>query len=153
MQPVNQTDMRRFFSKVSVVPTAKGCLEWQARALKSGYGQFSQNGKSVYAHRMAYFLATGNEPGGLSVCHKCDNPLCVNPEHLFLGSVADNARDRDNKGRAACGEKNGSAKLNSGDVLRIRSDTRRQNDIAAHYGVSQFTISRIKAGKVWRHVK
>jgi hypothetical protein len=87
-------------------------------------------------------------------CHKCDNPGCVNPEHIFIGNHTDNMRDRDEKGRVARGVNNGAAKLTESQVLKIRADTRTHYAIAADYPVSRTTISDIKRqhNKVWRHI-
>lgn len=145
--------MRRFFSQVSTNPTAKGCLEWMGCNYGAGYGGFRAPGRTVGAHRMAYFLAAGTDPGDLHVCHKCDNRRCVNPEHLFLGTVAENMQDRKNKGRTAVGERVGSAKLTDSEISLIIHDARKQADIAAHYGVSQCLISKIKNLKLWRHLQ
>lgn len=88
--------MDRFWSKTQYSP---GCWEWTANALKSGYGRFKLDGKQMYAHRVAYELMVGLIPPGVKVRHKCDNPPCVNPDHLELGTHADNMRDRDERGR------------------------------------------------------
>jgi hypothetical protein len=96
----------------------------------------------------------GPIPKGMDVLHRCDNPPCINPEHLFLGTQADNNADRDAKGRCrvAHGEKQHAAKLTQAQVLAIREDRRSQRKIAAAYHVNQGTISSIKLRKTWRHV-
>ncbi len=87
------------------------CLEWTGTRNPHGYGRFSRRGRQELAHRVAYELAVGPIPDGLQVLHRCDNPPCVNPTHLWLGTPADNAHDRDTKGRRrtgiSCGLRNG----------------------------------------------
>lgn len=98
----------RFWPKVA--KTDDGCWEWQSSCTKMGYGQFQVRKLSklpFYAHRVSFMIHKGEIPEGKQVCHTCDNPKCVNPEHLFLGSQTDNNRDRQNKGRTASGDKNG----------------------------------------------
>ncbi len=104
---MSEKDKSRFFSKIKT-NTETGCREWQAARQDRGYGFFGLGGSNFGAHRIAYFLATDTDPEDLCVLHKCDNPRCVNPEHLFLGTHLDNARDRNQKGRAASGDSNGS---------------------------------------------
>ncbi len=87
----------RFNSKAAL--GENGCLEWSASKSSAGYGQFWVNGRSRQAHRVAYELHHGRIPEGLFVCHKCDNPPCVNPDHLFLGTANDNNQDKMRKGR------------------------------------------------------
>ena len=108
------------------------------------------------AHRYAWARVNGPVPIGLMVRHKCDNPKCVNSDHLEIGTQADNVADMDQRGRRVNaqpkGAENGNAKVTDQDVLAIRNDTRRQVDIAKHYGISQPVVSRIKLRQSWGHV-
>jgi hypothetical protein len=97
---LSESDKQRFFSKISTTPTENGCLEWMAGGIKDGYGVFGLSRDSFLAHRIAYFLDSGTDPVEMCVCHSCDNPKCVNPEHLFLGTDDDNVQDKMRKGRA-----------------------------------------------------
>lgn len=152
-------DKEHFESKFRVTP---GCWVWERGVSKDGYGQFRARGQSWRAHRFSYALYVGPIPHGLFVCHRCDNPRCVNPDHLWLGTTQDNTADKCAKGRTArnygqdgnpqVGVTNGNAKLNDDQVRVIRSDTRTQKEIAADFDISASTVSLIKSGKHWRHV-
>ena len=147
--------MERFWNKVNK-QAENGCWEWVAGRFSAGYGGFGLDGKMKYAHRVSWMFEHGPIPDGLFVLHKCDNPSCVNPAHLFLGTHADNMRDKAEKGRAVGipqpGESHGSAKLTEADVLAIRSDNRIGRVIAAEYGVSREQIWRIKRRENWTHI-
>jgi hypothetical protein len=139
----------RFYSKVQ--DTDSGCQIWTGCLMPNGYGQFHLNGKTAYAHRVAYELHYGSI-GELFVLHKCDNRRCVNPSHLFLGTFNDNMRDMTKKGRQAHGEKNGQAKLTIDQVLAIRAATGSQTDIAKPYQISDRTVGDIKRRRSWKTV-
>lgn len=128
-----------------------GCRLWLS-ATDSGYGVFSYKNRKVYAHRAAYELAHGPIPDGLHVCHRCDNPPCCNPDHMFLGTHLENVADMRRKGRAARGERQTNSKITRRDVLRILADVRRPSVIAAEYGISRNHVNAIKAGRVWKHI-
>jgi len=122
-----------------------GCWLWLSVVNAAGYGTIRDIDKRVrLAHRISYRLHIG-EPGQLQVCHRCDVPSCVNPQHLFLGTDADNNRDKMLKGRAA-------VKLTPEIVRAIRSDTRGGPTIAKAYGVEWCTVYAIKKRKLWRHI-
>ncbi|KKM00856.1 hypothetical protein LCGC14_1800190, partial [marine sediment metagenome] len=110
--------MKRFWAKV--IKNKNGCWEWKNATDTSGYGLFWKNGKHHKAHRISWELHNGKIPKGLLVLHTCDNPLCVNPNHLWLGTNQDNQNDMyaKNRGKKATGEKHGCAKL-TWEVVRI----------------------------------
>jgi hypothetical protein len=120
-----------------------------------GYGKFMLDGVGQWAHRVAWALAFGPIPAGMHVCHKCDNPRCVRPAHLFLGTVTDNQRDSVRKGRHIKGEAVGNAKLTEAQVKDIRHRFRAgttQRELAASYGVAQTAVSAIVRRVTWAHV-
>ena len=118
------------------------------------YGQFKLNGKMKKAHRVAWELGHGEVPKGLMVLHECDNPTCVRPSHLFLGTHEDNMRDMVKKGRPATGIRNGrnNVKLTEEEVKEIRADTRTQREIAESFNVCQMTVCKIKNRTTWKHI-
>ena len=140
----------RFWNKVD---KSGECWLWTASTLGKGYGQFWDGNKRVTAHRFSWVLHNGPIPEGLHVLHHCDVPVCVNPEHLWLGTNADNVHDCMAKGRTskvrAKGEQSGSALLTQNDVLIIRNDHRFHRLIAADYGVARSTIQAVKSGHTW----
>ncbi len=99
--------MRRLFAQKAAT---EGCWDWPNYRNKDGYGLTSLNGKTTVAHRVAWVLTFDSIPDNLYVLHRCDNPACCNPSHLFLGTAEDNAKDCKSKGRHARGERNGIAK-------------------------------------------
>ena len=121
---------------------------------KDGYSKIKINGKMVFLHRYIYEECFGFIPNDMIVRHKCDNPSCINPEHLQLGTHKDNMCDKkDRKRGRTCdrkGEKNTQAKLTKEQVYMIRKDNRKQREIALDYGVSRQLISKIKTNKRWR---
>jgi|JI10StandDraft_1071094.scaffolds.fasta_scaffold05142_31 hypothetical protein len=144
--PVEQ----RFMEKVK--KTDSGCWEWQAFCLPRGYGLFSIGGSNSLAHRVSFQLFVGALDAASDVMHSCDNPRCVNPNHLSLGSRTDNMQDARDKGRSAIGEKHGRSKLTAAQVLEIRNAAGQQRDIAKAYAVSQTTVSDIKVRRKWAHL-
>jgi len=136
------------------------CWEWKGAREVYGYGflSLSRNPqKWIKAHRLSYTLAYGEFDQNLAVCHKCDNPACINPKHLWLGTIADNNRDKENKGRGALhdGENNPNAKLTKEDIMKIkelRKTGMTQQKIADMYKVSQVNIGRILSGRLWLEI-
>ena len=147
--------------------TSSGCLEWTAGLGRGGYGKLKVSGVTLSAHRAAYLAFVGEIPNGLNVCHRCDNPLCLNPDHLFLGTTRENMADKvsklrqargDRQGlrlhpeRAPRGERNGAARLTVDHVLAIRASHASRSKLATDYLVSKSTIDHIITRKTWRHV-
>ncbi len=132
------------------------CWLWRRGVFKSsGYGRFSINHRWYIASRVSYLIAHGVDPADKFVCHHCDNPACVRPEHLFLGTAATNSRDRNLKRRqhhwngARAGENSTSAKLTKDQVIAIRASTLSNRTLGEQYGVHYTTISYIRSGKRW----
>jgi len=135
-----------------VEKTSNGCWEWKGATLRGGYGNMGVNGKTKQTHRLSYELFVGKIPKGLLVCHKCDNPLCCNPEHLFLGTHKTNAEDRVNKNRSSVGEDFPKSKLKEKEVLEIRRYLRNgitHRTLAKMFRVGKTCISYIAEGKTW----
>lgn len=134
------------------------CWLWRGGRNAAGYGQFYENGVHIpkMAHRISFMYFRGHVPRGLCVCHKCDNPPCVNPSHLFLGTNLDNARDSIKKGRNQHGDSHCHAKLTSAAVRRIRAEYKprinSQSMLARQYGCTQTAIFCVLNGKTWSHV-
>lgn len=145
----------RFWVKVNMLGD---CWEWDAYRKPNGYGQFTLfKGKFVGAHTISYALTFGPIPAGCVICHHCDNPPCVNPSHLFLGTQSDNAHDMFAKRRAtrSRGTDRFNARLTEEDVRLIRSSENYWGlikDLSAEFGVSTTTIRKIRAGEKWGHV-
>jgi HNH endonuclease len=162
--PIEQIIARqkaRFLMMVrGLTPTQSGCLEWPLFRHRNGYGSFMVgsrvSGKQrISAHRLAWETQRGCIPSGLFVCHHCDNKICVNVDHLFLGTNRDNVNDSRRKGRWTVGSRNGRAILNEESVRRIRRMLAKgisQHDIAVQFGVAPCTVGHIAAGNRWRHV-
>jgi hypothetical protein len=135
-----------------------GCWIWLKSVNRKGYGQFKwDDGKTTLAHRASWKAHKGEIPTGLLVCHKCDVPACINPDHLFLGTDKDNCDDKLRKGREAkvTGEANPRAKLTEHHVNAIIGELasgRTLRSLAEEYGVRINTIHHIKTGRNWRHL-
>jgi len=129
------------------------CWRWRGARFRSGYGLLMLNGRNQSAHRLAWESARGATPTGLQVLHRCDVRSCVNPEHLFLGTNAENVADKTAKGRARKaqwrGENSPLAKLTQAEADAIRAASGRQRDIAAAFGVRQRLVGNIKRGECW----
>lgn len=142
----------RFWTRVD---KSGDCWVWQGAKNEHGYGAFYA-GRRYKTHRYAWEVENGPIPEGQNVLHKCDNPPCVRPDHLFLGSMKDNAQDMVRKGRLVVpglkGEGNGNHKLTERDVLEIRASTERGCDIARRFNVTQTLIYLVRSRKAWKHI-
>lgn len=150
------TTKNMFYSKVCIPSNDKGCMEWIG-SKRNGYGRIRINGKVISAHRLSYEINVGKIPDGMCVCHFCDNPSCVRPSHLFIGTLKDNNRDRAKKGRTfiASGQKNGNSKLTDKQVKDIKTKIKigySSEDLSILYHVSIDTIFKIKSTKYWESV-
>lgn len=139
-------------------PCVGNCWIWLGHTMTGGYGIYGKKKERIGAHRMAWIFTNGSIPSGMNICHKCDNKICVNPEHLFLGTTLDNVRDMIQKGRRVGhrGETSPSAKLTGVRVERIRNEYTRGGitckELAKEYGVSISTIRSAIKGRTWKHV-
>lgn len=166
MHQYTSNDLERFWTKVAITADDNKCWEWQRGKNVDGYGVFGTGGrkhkKRHLAHRFSWELAYGNIPTGLFVLHSCDNPSCVNPKHLFLGTNLDNIHDMMNKGRqskgeakslALRGENNPNAKLTKEQVEYIRQRYAQggilQRELGVQFGITQVQVSTIILRKAW----
>lgn len=161
-QPLQESDQRMTKSKHILPPRAmtladrlernsmpepnSGCILWLGSCMPFGHGRMRWDGRLHLTHRLAWMAHRGEIPEGIMVCHKCDVPSCINPNHLFLGTNADNILDMYAKGRRVMtrGEKGPNAKLSDDQVRAIRADPRRQKLIAADFSICTQTVSSIK---------
>jgi hypothetical protein len=155
-----------FWSKVS---KSDGCWTWTASKSARGYGYSHKDGRTIKAHRASWELHFGPVPPGMFVCHQCDVPSCVRPDHLFIGTTQDNTADKVSKGRQArggaiseavknraLGEKHPRASIAKEKVLEIRrlwgSGHRNQSEIARSTGTTPNVVYGIVRGVSWKHV-
>lgn len=140
----------RMDAHVSPEPMS-GCWLWTGTVDQNGYGMMTLGGvRGLRAHRVAWMIANGPIPSGLFICHRCDNPACVNPAHLFAGTHRDNMKDKAAKGRACS-----PTRLRPADVLAIREAVERgdlQRVVAARYGVHAVTVGKIVRGERWQSI-
>ena len=152
--------MERFWSKVN---KTEGCWEWNAGCVNGSYGQFRYEGKSILSHRLSYMITHPmtidlREHPKICVCHTCDNPKCVNPAHLWLGTHTDNMKDMWKKGKQHItkGEKNARSKLTEQQVREIREKYAKGNTtqkrLADEYGMERSGINGVVNRHNWKHL-
>ena len=151
--------LARLEAKVTPEPNS-GCWLWLGARVPAGYGTLSVDGKTMLAHRASWLAHNGPIPWEAQVCHRCDNPLCINPRHLFVGTALDNMRDKDRKGRGRCvgaknparGMRNCMARLDDQRVASIVTEYQRgdisQRQLAAKHAVSQSAVCAWVNGRV-----
>jgi HNH endonuclease len=142
----------RFLSKVKL-SSKGGCWNWTGSHHGKGYGHFRYGGHVEKAHRAAYRILCGVIPPGISVFHKCDNPQCVNPQHLWLGTNLDNVLDRQQKERQSRGERHAGVKLTESDVIEIRSSWEPMKAFAKRKRLNSSTVRSAALGRSWRYLK
>jgi hypothetical protein len=138
-----------------VIVTPDGCFEWQGGKSTNGYGAISIGGGNASTHRVAFTVFRAPIPPGKMVCHRCDNRICCNPAHLFLGTAKDNITDCVQKKRNSCGTRQGSAKLTDDEVVSIRqrySAGQTQSVLAREFGISQGHMTKVINGTLWAHL-
>lgn len=149
LRPISES---RFWEKVAKNPDG-GCWVWTASVNERGYGRFWIARLGVMkAHRFSWEMANGAIPRGLFVLHRCDVPACVRPDHLFLGTAKDNARDAIAKGRGWLGALNSQARLTEDVVRQIRDSDLSAREIAAAFGISVNHVSQLRLRKRWAHI-
>ncbi len=159
-QGLSPTFTQRFWSKVFIMPYDRGCWLWIGALRASGYGQigtWKEGQPPISAHRASWILHRGPLPAGMCVCHKCDTPPCVNPDHLFLGTSRENTHDMIRKGRLVVGfrhkrSNHHNSKLNESkvDAIRIlRSSGMSYQKIADLFSISQSLARQVGANLIW----
>jgi len=146
------TNLHTFLPRLDTSGGPDSCWDWQGRRCGKGYGIANFHNRPIWASRLSWILHNGVPEKGLHVCHRCDRPPCCNPSHLFLGSAAENNKDKQTKGRHAFGERAPGNILSYADVKEIRqalSSGQKGVRLAEKYGVSPVTISAIKVGRIW----
>lgn len=159
--PVAANEVERFWGSCIPEPNS-GCWIWEKALTGTGYGLFRAGSmrdgtrRCVTASRYSCELAHGKIPDGMQALHKCDNKLCVNPDHLYIGTRSDNANDAFARGRKIphrlLGLANPKTKITEDDVRTIRSSSERSADLARRYGLSKTQVGHIRARKSWAHV-
>lgn len=151
LPPYSLSDIVRLVKHLKRIDT---CQVFIGGKTGNGYGVFGFGNGRYPAHRVAYYFATRYDPGTLDVCHTCDNPLCCNPRHLFLGTQDDNNKDRAHKGRYNNhGRKNPRARLTEETVREILESKEHALDLANRYNVCRATIYNVRTGRTWKQLE
>jgi hypothetical protein len=150
--------MRERLYRWSVLSDEESCWLWVGFTHPGGYGHLTISGKLHKAHRLSYEVHKSAIPDGMHVCHTCDNPSCINPDHLFLGTHDDNMKDKARKNRTAPmqGTLNPQSRLSDwmvADIIRRRRSGESGVSVAARFGISPCTVSAIVTGRNWKHME
>ena len=139
------------------VQKTSGCWYWVGYKDPQGYGRLHIDGRPELAHRLSWKIHDGDIPQNKHILHECDNPACVNPDHLYIGNQLSNMQDMWRRGRAKpghlVGEKHGMSKLTEAQVRDIRKSDKPGTALATRYGISTTTICDIRKGRIWKHIK
>ena len=141
--------------KSRIIKNKNDCWIWQGFIKNDGYGTIKHESNQWLAHRLSYTIFKGEIPEDMCVCHKCDTPSCINPDHLFLGTNADNSNDMRNKDRQAKGNSIGVSKLTEDNVIEIKKRIQNNEDCASigrAFNVHRNSILSIKHNKTWKHI-
>jgi len=145
--------IQEIISTRTMIDPFTGCLNWTGYVGRRGYGQFALSNMPIGAHRISWCFYKGEIPKGMFVCHKCDNCICCNPDHLFLGTPADNMRDMMKKGRRGTGRSG----MSHDEVLKIRQECRESDltnmEISNKFNVPRLAVWRIRNGITFKYLK